>query len=204
MGVLKFVFKISLITIGGVYFALSFSMLLNLYCISFLRKKLKNFYYYFCNILSLIILAVIIALVKAFANGNILTVVLEFMSLVGVSIGTNDQLLKKFYIENIQYDYNKEISKLIKNNADSCYLRNIIVWTFYVIAVIINSLLRLKIISIEDPELVFMFDSAECSAIILLSIITLIDNIKKKNKIKKSLETGTSNKEHLISLDEPN
>lgn len=200
MGTFKVVFIIWLITIGSVSFALSFSMILNLYCISFLRKKLKNFYYYFCNILSFIISAVIIALVWIFANSSILTIVLEFMSLVGISIGTNDQLLKKFYFENSKYDYNKEISKLIKNNANSCYLRNIIVWSFYVVAVVINSLSKLKIISIEDSELVFMFESAECSVIILLAIITLIDNIKKKKKIKKSLESETVNKEWNVNL----
>lgn len=194
MVVFKDVFRIWLIAIGYMSFSLSFSMLLNLYCISFLRKKIKN-YYYFCNTLSFIISAVILALTWIFADGRILTIVLEFMSLVGISIGTNDQLLKKFYLENSKYDYNKEISKLIKNNADSCYLRNIVVWFFYVVAVIINSLLKLKIINIEDPELVFLFESAECSSIILLAIITLIDNIKKRKKIKRSLGTEALNEE---------
>ena len=195
MIVVKYIFTYFLLIIGILTFSLSFSMILNLYCFKFLRKKIKWLYYYFCNILSFSISIITVVLLWKFTNDKILTIVLEFLLLVGVTIGTNDQLLKKFNAENLEYDNDKTISKLIKNNADSCYLRNIIVWFFYVVAVVINSLLKLKIISIEDSELVFMFESAECSVIILLAIITLIDNIKKKKKIKKSLVSETINKE---------
>ena len=159
-------------------------MLLNLYCFKFVRNKFKSFYYYFCNIISFLLSASIIALVWIFTNGNILTIVLEVMLLVGVTLGTYEPLLGKFYEENIKYDKDKTISKLIRNNADSCHLRSIFVWTFYVIAVIINSLLKLEMFEIADTELVFIFESTECCAIVLLAIMTLLSVIKKRKNIK--------------------
>lgn len=183
----KFAFCIFLLTYGGLTFSLSLSMLINLYVFKFLEKYLKNFYFYFCNIICFIITGILIFLIWKFDSALIL--VLEIMLLFGVTIGTNEKLLNKFCLENKKYDKDGEISKLIKNNADSCYLRKVIVWTFYVIAVIVNSLLKLNIITIDDKGLIFMFESAECSAIILLAITTLLDNIKKRKEKKESENT---------------
>lgn len=185
---IKIIFICALLMIGFLTFCLSFAMILNLYCFKFLRDKLKGFYYYFCNIIALIISITIVIVVWIFTNINLLIIVLEFLVLIGVIVGTNESLLKRFKVYNSKYDNDKSIFKLISNNAASCYLRNIIVWIFYVISVVINSLLKLKIITISDEALVFMFESAEYSAIILLAVITLFENIRKRKKIKHLLE----------------
>lgn len=186
IGFIGGIFVIFLLTLGGITFSISLSMLINLYVFKFLEKHLKSFYFYFCNIICFIITGVIISLI--WKLDSILILVLESMLLFGVTIGTNEKLLNKYYLENKKYDKDGEFSKLIKNNADSCYLRKIIVWTFYVIAVIINSLLKLNIITIDDKELVFVFESTECSAIILLAITTLLEMVKKKKNINNSIE----------------
>lgn len=186
MDIIKYIFSYFILFAGGLTFALSIAMLINLYCFTFLRNKFKSFYYYFCNIIAFIITGLVIGLVWGYTNGSILTIVLEFMLLVGVTLSTNEPLLSKFYEENIKYDKDKAISKLIRNNADFCHLRSVIVWTFYVIAVVVNSLSKLGMFEITDLELKFIFESAECSAIMLLAITTLIAVIKKRKNIKNA------------------
>ncbi|MBO7528044.1 MAG: hypothetical protein J6T74_09200 [Clostridia bacterium] len=110
------------------------------------------------------------------------------MLIIGTSFLTNKKIMEKY-------------TKLIKNNNPNSYsiknfnnyvininIYRILIWCFYVIAVVINSLIKLNLICIENEKWIFLFESAECCAIVSIAIAGLAQVIDKHLKIIQKID----------------
>lgn len=168
--------------------ALALSLFINLYFLNFLRDKCKSWYFYICNIIGLIISVGLTAIIMLFMSEQWQILSLEAFLLFGTTIYSNKKLIKEFHDRNKLYDKENSIHKNIKKNVFNFYINNIIIWVFYIIAIVINLLLKLQLINIEDNYFKFLLNSTEGCVIILLAIKGLFEIITNGKKLNSDLE----------------
>lgn len=184
---ITYVFSIALLLYANLVFALALSLLLNLYVFNKFRNKFKSFYFYFCNLIGLLLTVGITILITKTLTVNWIVVVLEVMLLFGTTIFSNR------YFVNLLYERNKlsdnQVPRLINKNVGFIFIINIVTWSIYVISVVVNLLKRVQLICIANPDLNYILEVSEGMVIILLAIESLIGVINKGLKLKKEIKS---------------
>ena len=195
VGIFVFTFYTYLLLFSNLIFALGLGLLINVYLFNFLRKLLKNGYFLFCNIVALSGSIAITIISAKFLSSEGLVLILEALTLIGVTIYSIPLFVEYSYKKNIYYYTKVEDVKQIKDNIKFFYRANIFVWLFYVVAVIVNILNKLDVINVVDKDLIFIFESSEGVVIIYFAIVALIEVIKRCNIINKKIITEQKNRD---------